>query len=363
LPFGEDRLPYDRIRIDLADGYAKEKNAAKANYYAGLLEADFWKGKAYGGLADAFYANGDLINAAFYQKKAIESALPYTEGKKGHSAAADFAASGYAAACERYARILYDQKKHNEALRYIEIAVKAAKASTAELNYAYAEILAVLNRDQEAYDRIEAAVRSGQATEEMSNLFKVLYVKVKGSNAGLDTYQADIRKGVINDLRKRLTKNMVDQPAADFTLTDLYGKKVTLSDLKGKVVILDFWATWCVPCKASFPAMQAALDKYNNDPDVKFLFIHTWERSPTAAADARAFLSGMKYDFEVLMDTRDPETRANKVVDSYNVSSIPTKFVIDGKGNIRFRLTGFNGSKEAAVDEISMMIDMIRAKG
>lgn len=362
LPFGQDRLPYDRIRIDLADQYAKEKKVAKAKYYAGLLEADFWKGKAYSMLAGTFHDNGDLQNASFYQQRAVAGMRPFAEGKLGGSAAANFAASGYAEACGTYAQLLYEQKNYKRALKYIGIAVTSAKTPTPVFNYTYAKILTALHRNREAYQRIEAAVRSGQASAEMSELFKILYVKVKGSSAGLDAYQEDIRKGVLDDLHRRLTKSRMDQPAPDFTLTDLHGKEVTLSSLKGKVVILDFWATWCVPCKASFPAMQAAQDKFKNDPDVQFLFIHTWERSPTAADDARAFLAGKNYDFEVLMDTKDPETRANKVVDSYNVTGIPTKFVIDKEGNIRFRLTGFTGSKEEAVDEISMMIDMVRGK-
>ncbi|MBS1566826.1 MAG: hypothetical protein JST39_20745, partial [Bacteroidetes bacterium] len=54
LAFGEDRLPYDRLRSSLANGYAREKNTAKAHYYAGLLEANFWKCKAYSELADEF---------------------------------------------------------------------------------------------------------------------------------------------------------------------------------------------------------------------------------------------------------------------------------------------------------------------
>jgi peroxiredoxin len=69
----------------------------------------------------------------------------------------------------------------------------------------------------------------------------------------------------------------------------------------------------------------------------------------------------MKYNFEVLMDKKDPETKENKVVTSYKVYGIPAKFVIDPKGNVRFKLTGFDGSNEAAVDELSMMIDMAKA--
>jgi len=361
LPFGEDRLPYDRLRGNLANRYAKERQVVKANYYAGLLEADFWKGKSYGDLSSAFFTAGDLANAARYQKKAVDSAHPFADGKMGDSPTASFAAKGYADICRSYSEILYRQKKYTEALNYIKVAFSAKKVASPEYSYLYAEILTGLKRYQEAYTRIESAVRSGVASKEMSDLFTVLYIKVKGSKNGLDAYQADINKGITDNLRKILTKNMLNQPAANFSLTDLQGNRVSLGDLKGKIVILDFWATWCEPCKASFPAMQMAVDKYKSDPDVRFLFIHTWERSPTAADDAKAYIAGMNYSFQVLMDTVDTETKANMVVESYKTSSIPAKFVIDGKGNIRFKLVGFSGSKEAAVDEIAMMINMIRA--
>lgn len=196
----------------------------------------------------------------------------------------------------------------------------------------------------------------------MSDDFKKLYIKIKGSDAGYEEYTSATRKNYLEALSKKLGKEMVSEPASGFTLTDLDGKQVSISDYKGKIVILDFWATWCVPCKASFPAMQMAVNKYKEDANVKFLFIHTWERSATPTQDASEYIKSMKYNFEVLMKNKDPQTKTNKVVGSYKVSGIPAKFVIDGSGNVKFKLTGFDGSNEAAVDELSMMIDMAKNK-
>src|ERR1700748_85368 len=72
-------------------------------------------------------------------------------------------------------------------------------------------------------------------------------------------------------------KNMaeVNQSAPDFKLKDIDGKEISLASLNGKIVIVDFWATWCGPCKASFPGMQLAVNNFKNDKDVVFLFIDT----------------------------------------------------------------------------------------
>jgi peroxiredoxin len=105
--------------------------------------------------------------------------------------------------------------------------------------------------------------------------------------------------------------------------------------------------------------MQTAVNRYKDDPNVQFLFIHTWERADsTPTVNAKKFIGEKKYSFEVLMDLKDAQTGANKVVESFKVSGIPTKFVIDKNGNIRFRFTGFAGGDDAAVEEISAMIEL-----
>lgn len=357
---GEELIAYDYIVSSIANDYAKEKNTAKAIEYANKLQAEFWKGNGYGGLAQVFYSTGDLANAAVYYKKAIDSTKPFFEGKMGDGNAAKFSASGYLGMCSTYAGVLVEQKKYKEALAYAEIAINNSKVPSPKINFQYAKILMLLNRNEEAYAKLEEAVKSGKANDEMSETFKKLYIKVKGSEAGFDTYKTEIRNGIIANLQQKLNKEMVKTTAADFTLTDLQGNKVNLASLKGKVVILDFWATWCAPCKASFPAMQMAVNKYKSDPNVVFLFIHTWEKTETAVKDADDYIKSQKYSFQVLMDLKDEATKVNKVVGDYKVKGIPAKFVIDPQGNIRFSLMGFDGSNEAAVDEISMMIDMAK---
>jgi thiol-disulfide isomerase/thioredoxin len=357
---GEELITYDYAVSSIANLYAKEKNTAKAIEYANKLQAEFWKGNSYGGLAATFYSTGDLANATVYYEKAIESTKPFFEGKMGDGNAAKFSASGYLGMCATYSGILVEQKKYKEALAYAEIAIRNSKTPSAYMNFQYAKILMALNRNEEAYTKLEEAVKSGKANDEMSAAFKKLYIKLKGSDAGFDAYKTEIRNGILASTQQKLNKEIVKTPAADFTLTDLQGNKVTLSSLKGKVVILDFWATWCGPCKASFPAMQMAVNKFKSDPNVVFLFIHTWEKTETPVKDADDYIKSQKYTFQVLMDLKDAKTNINKVVGDYKVKGIPAKFVIDPAGNIRFSLMGFDGGNEAAVDEISMMIDMAK---
>jgi thiol-disulfide isomerase/thioredoxin len=123
--------------------------------------------------------------------------------------------------------------------------------------------------------------------------------------------------------------------------------------LKGKVVVLDFWATWCGPCKASFPAMQTAVNKYKDDANVVFLFIDTRENKEPQPMkdDAAKFVKDNNYTFHVLLDEKD------KIIANYNVSGIPTKFVIDPKGNVKYTSVGYNGNADELVQELSLMVE------
>lgn len=119
-------------------------------------------------------------------------------------------------------------------------------------------------------------------------------------------------------------------PAPDFTLTDITGKKISLSELKGKVVLLNFWATWCGPCKAEMPALNRL---YLELKDKGFVILAV--SLDTAEKPVKSFIAEKKLAFPVLMDS-DKELS----FDLYAVMGLPTTFIIDKKGIIVERILG-----------------------
>lgn len=134
----------------------------------------------------------------------------------------------------------------------------------------------------------------------------------------------------------------IGQAASEFKLKDLSGKEVSLSSLKGKVVVLDFWATWCVPCHENFPAMQKIVDHYSKDQEVVFLFIDTREKSADYVKLAKADMEKHQYNFHVLFDEAGADGKQNKYYNTLGMAGIPTQFMIDKNGIIRYKFVGFD---------------------
>jgi len=115
----------------------------------------------------------------------------------------------------------------------------------------------------------------------------------------------------------------VGHPAPDFTLTTVDGATFTLSDLAGTPVVLNFWATWCGPCRAEMPELQAAAERY--EPGIRIIGVDQGE----SVGVVQDFLDELGVTFTVPMDG------AMEVGDRYRIVGMPTTFFIDEKGIIR----------------------------
>lgn len=125
----------------------------------------------------------------------------------------------------------------------------------------------------------------------------------------------------------------------DFTLTSLDGEEITLSSLRGKKVVLNFWATWCPPCKAEMPHMQSYYEQYAKDDNVEIVAVNLTSGERDLTADGKidtvmTFRDSFELTFPIVLD---PE---NAVGSEYKILTIPTTYFIDSNGYIQRAIRG-----------------------
>jgi len=136
--------------------------------------------------------------------------------------------------------------------------------------------------------------------------------------------------------------------AADFTLIDLDGQTITLSSLQGRPVMLNFWASWCGPCRNEMPEIQAVyIERLVDSPSLVILSINLGENSATV----RQFMEDGNYTFQALLDSE------KSVALLYDVTAIPTTFFIDENGIIIEKRLGAFSSKEQIDGLLSQIVD------
>ena len=253
---------------------------------------------------------------------------------------------------DTYALCAYHSGEIEEAFEYQSIACNANNFRDGKNGRRYCVFLEKVKGSEATEKELQRLMSRGLATEKMKTQYQKAYLANNTLESALEKNMAFLELLSNEKKKKELKKKMTNDKAPDFALVNLKGEKVSLGDLKGKVVVLDFWATWCGPCKASFPGMQNAVNKYGDNDDVVFLFLDTWERVENKQENAQKFIEEKGYTFNVLLDND------NEIVAKYKVGGIPTKFVVDKKGNIRFVSKGFGGNNDELVNELSLMIEM-----
>lgn len=265
-----------------------------------------------------------------------------------------------------YAGLLYNSGNYAGAMKYAEMVKSLIGYSDFKFATLYAKLLDHYHKNAEAEKFMEASIQSDAVTPELIALLKTYYVKKHKSDNGFEVYYNSLVPAKhTEEMHARLRKSLIHVPAINFKLMNLKGEEVDLSKQKGKIVVLDFWASWCFPCKAAMPGMETLVQKYKADQNVQFYFISTMEESPDYKKLVTDFISNKKYDFNVLYDGEDPQTKKmgiafNSYAKLLHLSGIPQKVIIDGNGFVRWKADGFDGDLIKLTNEVNYVISLIQ---
>lgn len=200
---------------------------------------------------------------------------------------------------------------------------------------AHGWVLCQMGKYDEAATKLRQAVEVGRSERNLSHLAVALRKLNQTEEAEKIAVEAN------HEYAKSITSRFTNQPAKDFQLAAIDGRKIKLSDLKGKVVIINFWATSCGPCISEMPHLVKVYEQYR-ERGVEILAIST---DPEADRPGVVpFAKEHKLNFPVLYDEG-----AEK---AYQVFGIPTTLFIDKQGQIRYRTEGFFDTETPRLTEV-----------
>jgi len=210
------------------------------------------------------------------------------------------------------------------------------------------------NDNDKAETLFEAALSMpyyGDGDHPAVKALREFYVHKHGSADGLDAYMNPILKKDRERRKKAILAGRImdPKPLTKFKLTLLDGKTVDSDSLKGKYVIINFWATWCGPCRKELPDLNKFYEKYKNDPKVVILTIAT-DSADTPTKTVETFVKNNKYTFPVL--------RGSEYASNNNINAIPMTWFVDPNGKREFERLGY--SKDL-MEEYTWRLDAMMA--
>jgi thiol-disulfide isomerase/thioredoxin len=334
----------------LINYFLKIKDLANINKYQNLMTdkinlASMYNNFAWNLCGENLSSPGiDLDFAKQISKKSIDIVKDRMNHPIGNENHLDFQLSyiGYA---DTYALILFKQQKYDSAFMYQD---DIYKLDTIGMGIDGRERYAVYMEKAKGLEQtksfIEQQLSEGQNSALMISQLHEIYKNLNIPDSEFEKIVQSSSTLRNKKLKEEAIAKFGDITAINFNLTNLTGKNIKLSDYKGKVVVLDFWATWCGPCRASFPHMQELVNEYKNK-DVEFFFIDTWQQGKPSVIkkEVSKFITDNKYTFNVLFDYN------NHIVAKYKIVGIPTKIAIDKNGEFL--------SINSSADNLEALID------
>ena len=288
-------------------------------------------------------AEGDLPKALSYSNQLVEEFENiFARGRPGRISVAqwdDRKARGFASVYLIRGRVQADLNNTEKAAADLQKSYKLSRFSEAAM--VLAEIAEKRKANDEAIDYYAQAFvlsfeeKDGAERDEIRRRLGRLYTAKRGSEGGLGDLLLKAYDTRLKEQSERLAK--IETPNINaglsdpfqFRLTKLDGSTIRLGDHRGKVIVINFWATWCGPCRIEAPLFEQTIAKYKEDKDVIFLALSTDEDR----AQVAPFIKEQKYKL--------PVAYADYIDELFGVSSIPTTIIFDHQGNVSYRQAGF----------------------
>lgn len=239
-----------------------------------------------------------------------------------------------------------------------KLLVSSIEIAGEDVDKAPYEILATLYMEQgnkvQALEVASSALAVGAASQVVVDMYRSIARENGADSMKVESEIAKLKsKGRSKHLAK-LSQEMLNLSLIDGEIKGLDGKPVKLSSFAGSVVVLDYWATWCGPCKMSFPSLQKLYDRYKNNPKVRFAIVNVWEKDADRYKIVKDFLTANpSYKFPMFVDEKD------QLVSKYGVTGIPTKFYLGMDGKIQFKEVGLLPDEqflEEATNRIELLL-------
>jgi thiol-disulfide isomerase/thioredoxin len=249
-------------------------------------------------------------------------------------------------------------KKYKEVVETFEKLPFENRYEKAGVNDIHVRALEALNKP--IIDVLKNAARRNTLSEGMTAKLKEAYLKEGKKESDFPAYLEQLKKE--NNSEEKIA--LIDIAAPDIKVQGTDGKTKQLDLNSGKIIVIDFWATWCGPCKKAFPAMQQLVNNYKEDKQVEVYFISTQETKEGYKKEALAYLKekGLKIDtyFDLVKKGGGTNNESfSKYAAIFKSSGIPRKVVIKN-GKIRFTSEGYSGNPGQLVDELTGVINALK---
>lgn len=236
-----------------------------------------------------------------------------------------------------------------QALRYLDSALAVAQEAMV-LQYA-AMAYERLHRYQQAWQCYRQQLLLQPVIDTATvQLAKRSYAQWQGTAGNFETEWQQIQTQRRLQMRQQLQQQLLQAPAPSLAdIVTLSNQPVLPDTLKGKVVLIDFWATWCIPCMQEMPYLQKVYDHFKHRSDVRFMIINSGSRN--TLTDAQNWFGNKKYSFPVYFHTNPA------VADRFGFNTIPALYIIDKKGKLQYKHMGFEGPQ--VEEHLKELIDLL----